>query len=96
MIIVKVDKVPLLIKQVDCIMENGIMGSYMAMAFIAMKCDVYEGDFSLGEMHGWGSYKFINGNEYNGQWENDKIEGEGIYTSTSLVIIMKGTFQMEG
>jgi hypothetical protein len=26
-------------------------------------------------MHGWGSYKFINGNEYHGQWESDKFIG---------------------
>ena len=28
--------------------------------------DVYEGDFKEGKMHGWGYYKFKNGNEYHG------------------------------
>tara|TARA_B100001996_G_C18190457_1_gene411944 strand:+ start:293 stop:463 length:171 start_codon:yes stop_codon:yes gene_type:complete len=39
--IIGMDKVRLLIKQVDRIMENGIMGLYMAMVSITMKMAMY-------------------------------------------------------
>ena len=46
-------------------------------------------------MDGWGFYKFRNGNEYHGQWEEDRMEGEGIYTS-AIGNHYEETFLMEG
>jgi hypothetical protein len=39
----------------------------------------YQGDFNEdGERHGYGIYKSKNGNEYRGEWQNNKREGLGV------------------
>ena len=41
--------------------------------------DQYDGEFISGNMEGNGIYKFFNGNEYHGQWKDDKSHGQGTY-----------------
>jgi hypothetical protein len=46
----------------------------------------YSGDFnSEGLKHGTGTYTFGNGDTYNGEFQNDKIHGKGIYESENPV-----------
>ena len=53
----------------------------------------HEGQFHL-EKEGEGIYKFANGNEYHGQWKDDKSHGKGKYIfknrNTYIVIFLMG------
>ena len=40
---------------------------------------VYEGQFQDGKCQGRGTYKFVNGNEYNGEWKRGLPDGKGMY-----------------
>lgn len=40
--------------------------------------NVYEGEFSLGKLHGWGVMTDSEGNRYTGTWANNMREGSGI------------------
>ena len=46
------------------------------------KDGVYTGHLNeLGLKHGKGTFKYNSGNEYNGNWKNDKMSGYGVYYS---------------
>ena len=40
--------------------------------------DIFTGTFKSGKRHGYGEYKFSNGDIYIGSWFNDKKSGQGI------------------
>lgn len=42
--------------------------------------DVYEGEFDMGKRNNKGTYKYINGEKYCGQWKDNMHQGQGIFT----------------
>lgn len=36
-----------------------------------------------GAKHGKGTYKYVNGNEYRGEWRADRKNGQGVYDYSS-------------
>lgn len=45
----------------------------------AQGIDTYEGRFKKGVPHGIGTYSWANGDQYTGQWEFGKRQGEGVF-----------------
>eukprot|EP01035_Chromulina_nebulosa_P027401 gene27401-36041_t len=52
----------------------------------------YEGDYKDGLKHGFGKMKFPNGDLYEGEWVENKIEGEGTYTYKKSGDIYSGSW----
>jgi len=82
-------------QQSDCIVViKAIAGSYSGgckdgLAHgkgIARGIDSYEGQFREGIPHGKGTYKWSNGDYYEGLWEKGKMEGRGkmVYKDSTL------------
>ena len=44
---------------------------------ISANTPIYNGDTKNGKKHGKGIYTFPNGERYEGEWENDIINGKG-------------------
>jgi len=55
--------------------------------------DVYEGEYFTAEQKsGDGTYSWKSGEKYEGEWENDQMDGEGKYTKGDK-IELSGTFE---
>lgn len=56
-------------------------GSKYKGIFYSIRCLVETlqviGHFAQGKRHGQGSYVYVNGDVYDGQWENDLKHGQG-------------------
>ena len=42
--------------------------------------DIFRGNMKKGKIHGYGKYRWANGNRYAGMWKKDKREGKGTHT----------------
>ena len=42
-------------------------------------CNIYRGSFVWGKRHGQGSFFYMNGSQYSGQWADDAKHGEGLF-----------------
>ena len=52
----------------------------MRVPILGMDAGKYSGEITDGLKNGRGTYNLINGIKYNGEWKDDKMHGEGIYT----------------
>jgi hypothetical protein len=55
--------------------------------------NVYIGEVKHGSMHGLGKLIDIEGNEYNGDWENDMREGNGKFENSTKENVFEGIYK---
>ena len=55
--------------------------------------DYYTGAIADGKREGFGIYTYPNGDVYEGEWENDRKNGKGIFISVKEKINYSGVFK---
>ena len=55
--------------------------------------DYYTGAIADGKREGFGIYTYPNGDVYEGEWENDRKNGKGIFISVKQKINYSGVFK---
>lgn len=56
-----------------------IWGDSTAKTVKKQMCNLYRGNFNRGKREGLGTFFYMNGSQYTGQWVNDMKEGEGVF-----------------
>lgn len=56
-----------------------IWGDSSAKTIKKQNCNIYRGNYEVGLRHGFGTFFYMNGSQYTGQWKNDMKDGPGIF-----------------